>query len=359
MSTLDHFHRYILENSGGCSRLELQVLWRGLQQVYPELASTPSARTKLRELVNLLELDGRLETPKGNNGWDDSSRPALPRWIKIPRPFTSEEKVDPRSVPWAPELRFLATTRVGVPVADLHKLQQFFATDGRQRPSVPIKERSLHIFGDEKRLDDLRRSSTLFGDGRLSLETLRCFVAAEPLAWQRGPTPRGPVLVIENAATWNSYCRWNRERARFSAVVYGCGNRFIEGVANLAEIFREIGGAPRRVLYFGDLDPQGLRIPQQASAYATAAHGLPVVEPELWSYRQLLAIGHGKETVCGGDDALGPDESEWLRELAAPAKAILDAGKRLAQEHVGWEFLSQQRHAEEQLVRQPGTELEK
>ena len=359
MSALDQLHRFILENSGGRSRLDLQVLWRGFQHVHPELASTPSARGRLRELVDLLELDGRLETPKGKDGWDNSSLPALPRWIKLPRPFTPGEKADLRSVPWAPELRFLATTRVGVSVAELHKLQQFFATGGRQRPSVPIKERSLHIFGDEKRLDDLRRSSTLFGDGRLTLEALRCFVAAEPLAWQRGPTPGGPVLVIENAATWNSYCRWNRERALFSAVVYGCGNRFIAGITHLAEIFREIGGAPRQVFYFGDLDPQGLRIPQQASACATAVHGLPPLEPELWSYRQLLAIGHGKETVCGGDDALGPGESEWLGELAAPAKAILDAGKRLAQEHVGWEFLSQKRGLEEELVRQPGTELEK
>ena len=324
------------------------MLWRGFQHVHPELASTPSARGKLRELVDLLELDGRLETPKGKGSWDSSSLPALPRWIKLPRPFMLEEKADLRSIPWAPELRFLATARVGVSLADLHKLQEFFATGGRQRPSVPIKERSLQMFGDEKRLDELRRGSTLFGEGRLTLETLRCFVATEPLAWQRGPTPGAPVLVIENAATWHSYCRWNRERVLFSAVIYGCGNRFIDGVAHLAEIFREIGGPPRRVLYFGDLDPQGLRIPQQASACATGLHGLPVVEPELWSYRQLLTLGHGKEIVSKGEDALEPAEFEWLQELAPSAKALLDSGRRLAQEHVGWEFLSQRRGIEDE-----------
>ena len=70
--------------------------------------------------------------------------------------------------------------------------------------------------------------------------------------------------MIENAATWHSYCRWNVERALFSAVVYGDGNRFVNGIRYLKDLFAELGGL-RRVLYFGDLDPQGLLIPQEAS----------------------------------------------------------------------------------------------
>src|SRR5438309_51326 len=83
------------------------------------------------------------------------------------------------------------------------------------------KVRSLEIFGDEKRLDQLMRGSALFGNGRLTPETLRCIIVSEPLPWTRGPNPDGPILVIENAATWHSYCRWNAERKHFSAVVYG------------------------------------------------------------------------------------------------------------------------------------------
>jgi hypothetical protein len=78
------------------------------------------------------------------------------------------------------------------------------------------------------------------------------------------------VLVIENAATWHSYSRWNADQKHFSAVVYGCGNRIVDGIASPNEIFAALGG-PRRVLYFGDLDLQGLLIPQEASGRAQAA----------------------------------------------------------------------------------------
>src|SRR5262249_226893 len=154
--------------------------------------------------------------------------------------------------------------RMFVPFEDLLRIQQFFARGGRELPLVPIKERSLDIFGDEKRLDQLARGSALFGEGRLTAESLRCFVVPEPLPWTAGPDRTKPLLVIENAATWHSYCRWNSDRKLFSAVVYGCGNRFVDGAPSLKEIFAALGG-PRRVLYFGDLDPQGLLIPQEAS----------------------------------------------------------------------------------------------
>jgi hypothetical protein len=256
--------------------------------------------------------------------------------VKLPRETVSADKPDLRAIPWSPELRFLATTRVFVSLADLLKLQDFFARGGRERLSVPIKERSLEIFGDEKRLDQLARGSALFGEGRLTPEKLCCFIVPEPLPWTAGPTLDGPVIVIENAATWHSYCRWNAERKLFSAVVYGCGNRFVDGIRSLRDIFAVLGG-PRRVLYFGDLDPQGLLIPQEASARAQAA-SLPAVEPHLWSYRGLLEIGAGRGQPWEGE----PPSSmlcDWLGECAEPVRQLFAASQRLAQEHVGWEFL--------------------
>jgi hypothetical protein len=253
-------------------------------------------------------------------------------------PTPSDEKFDPANVTWEPEMSFIATLRTGVAKDDLLRLNDFFAGGGRERPFVPVKERSLQVFGDEKRLDALR-STTFFQRGPLTLALLRCFVVAEPLGWQRGPVTNAPLLVIENAATWATYCRWNRERALFSAVVYGCGNRIADSVSRLADIFAEIGGS-RPVFYFGDIDPQGLRIPQLASAYAKSEGlKLPSVEPHLWSYRQLLSLGGGKETAWDGEPASRAD-CDWLGELADPAWAILSSGKRLAQEHVGWEFLA-------------------
>jgi hypothetical protein len=328
----------VLDHSDGKVRLDLDAVRKAFQRVHPELVTTPSARGKLRGLLDILQLDERIELPKARELWDVSALPALPRWVKLPREPVSAEKPDLRAIPWSPELRFLATTRVFVPLADLLKLQEFFARGGRERSIVPIKERSLEIFCDEKRLDTLARSSALFGEGRLTLETLRCFIVSEPLPWTVGPNPTGPILVTENAATWHSYCRWNAARKFFGAVVYGCGNRFVDGIRSLSDIFATLGG-PRRVLYFGDLDPQGLLIPQEASNRSQAT-GLPAVEPHLWSYRQLLALGNGRSQPWEGEPP-SPTQCDWLSECAEPVRQLFGAGKRLAQEHVGWDFLQQ------------------
>ena len=238
---------------------------------------------------------------------------------------------------WQPELVFLRNVRVNLSFEELRQLDSFLAGGGRDRISVPIKERSLQIFGDEKRLDVLCGSS-LFRDGRLTLEQLRCEIVPEPLAWKRGPAAAldRPVIVLENAATWHSYTRWNGATAQFSAVIYGGGNRFADGICFLSEIFCELGG-PRPVFYFGDLDAAGLEIPQRAGRRALEL-GLPGIQPCMWSYGQLLTFT--EKAVQTSEGAPPTAEScAWLGEVAMATLLLLADGKRLAQEHIGWELL--------------------
>ena len=253
-------------------------------------------------------------------------------------PPSDEEVRQIREFLWESELSFLREARLNLSFAELQQVNMFLRARSPQRVVVPIKERSLQIFGDEKRLDILFPSA-LFRSGRLDLtKHLFCELIGVPLAWKRGPSAASqkPLIVIENAATWHSYCRWNVDRNLFSAVVYGDGNRFADGIRYLKDLFVELGGT-RRVLYFGDVDPQGLLIPQEGSARAQAA-GLPAVEPHLWSYRQLLQLGHGRGQAWEGE----PPPStlcDWLETCAEPARQLFAVGQRLAQEHVGWEFL--------------------
>jgi len=266
---------------------------------------------------------------------------ALPEWLSL---FASElpvvrASVDLARVRWAPELSFLEKAPTTIAPEDLLKLNEFYQEGGGHRPVVPIKERSLQIFGDEKRLDALL-SSSLFRMDRLTPESLRCEIVTEPPGWKRGPSAEGPVLVLENAATWHSYARWNQACGVFSAVVYGGGNRFIESSVFLEEILREVGGR-RRLLYFGDLDAQGLRIPCRAST-RTLARGLPTVEPDLWSYRRLLQFGACKKFDATEDSTITAKELAWLGPLATPAGELLLRREWIPQEHIGWEFLSRQ-----------------
>ena len=254
-------------------------------------------------------------------------------------PAPPDPRFDFASVKWASPLAFLTNESVSVAPDDLLQMNQFLLQEPRNQAVVPIKERSLEIFGDEKRLDALV-STSLFRAGRLDwVRDLKCEIIGEPLAWKRGPVEAAgkPLLVIENAATWHSYCRWNEECKLFSAVVYGCGNRFVDGFHFLPDIFRELGGL-RRILYFGDLDQRGLEIPQEAAGKAQILGSLSV-EPHLWSYRQLLKLGAGHGQPYDGDRA-SPQLCDWLGECAEPVRQLFSAGQRLAQEHVGWEFLS-------------------
>lgn len=256
-------------------------------------------------------------------------------------PPSDEEARLMREFLWEPPLAFLREFRSTIPFVDLRQLNNFIKSGAGERDIVPIKERSLQIFGDEKRLDALLTSS-LFRSDRLGLGIhLRCEVVGEPLAWKRGPAEAAqqPLIVIENAATWHTYCRWNSEQKIFSAVIYGCGNRFADGVRYLGDIFAEFGG-PRRILYFGDLDPQGLLIPQEASNRAQAA-GWPAIEAHQWSYRQLLKLGAGRGQPWEGEPA-SSTLCDWLGECAEPVRILLAAGQRLAQEHVGWDFIRRQ-----------------
>jgi hypothetical protein len=256
-------------------------------------------------------------------------------------PDPPDPKFDFTSVKWSSQLAFLASESVTVAPDDLRKLNIFLLKEPRPREAVPIKERSLEIFGDEKRLDALL-STSLFRAGRLDCEKdLKCEIIGEPLGWKRGPAEAAshPIIVIENAATWHSYCRWNAERKLFSAVVYGCGNRFVDGIRYMEDIFAELGGS-RSVFYFGDIDRRGLEIPQEATIHSQN-RGLPAIEPHLWSYRQLLALGDGQGQLC---ETESPSVAlcEWLGELAESAWQLLSAHQRLPQEHVGWEFLQKQ-----------------
>lgn len=314
-----------------------EILWRAFQEAHPEQAVTTAARSILRDLLDQIFLDGLAEPPKARAGWDQSAKPLLPRWIRLPRSRLENSKVDLRSIPWAPELRFLPTIHTSVLVEDLLKLQRFFAESGRALPIVPLKERSIHIFGDEKRLDELYSSSNLFNPGRLTLEQLRACAIAEPLGWKRGPEGTAPLIVIENVATWHTYCQWNEGVGQFSAVVYGGGNRFIDSVRNMGDIYLELRGM-RRILYFGDLDANGLNIPLRASQTAETV-GLPVVEPHLDSYRWLIELGDAALTKT--DSEVTPEKSacDWLEDVADRAWAIISSGKRIAQERIGWQLL--------------------
>lgn len=132
---------------------------------------------------------------------------------------------------------------------------------------------------------DANGRPALFFPGRLTLEQLRCEEVHPPFVSESiGPSP--DVLVVENHHTFVSPYRALPRDGNVGIVVYGAGAHFEGSVTYLADLRTR----PRRVLYFGDLDTDGLDIPVHASALASTA-GLPAVEPAAVLYRLLLDHG--------------------------------------------------------------------
>ncbi len=246
-----------------------------------------------------------------------------------------------REWPWCGKMEFVRDARIAVPFENLRSLDAFLKSAGNIGESVPIKEQSLQIFGDEKRLDELFRGSSLFAEGRLTLEDFGCHLVPEPLPWERGKLDSGPVIVLENAATWDTFRRWDIRNPQFSATVYGGGSRFTDGVQYLERIFTALDGI-REVRYFGDLDASGLRIPRIASIRAKRLD-LPPVRPHISSYYELFQLAaDGK--VLRQPDLTRPSEADlnWLGEARPQAEVILQKFGRIAQEWLGWDILARQ-----------------
>ncbi len=328
----------ILE-AGGRRKLDRSALWRAFRAAHPIEATSGEARERLVVRLSALAAEGRLVLPAPTGaGWDRSARPPLPEWVRLPSPPETPIELDLLTVPWAPELGFVPSLgRIDRP-ADLLALQAFFASGGRTRPIVPMRERSVQLFGDEKRLERLLYTS-IFGEGRLDLAKLRCFAMAPPLVYEDGPlgSHGRPVLVIENHHTWWSFCSWNARVGDYAAVVYGAGGGFgRDAVAFVAERCRVLD-APH-VGYFGDLDRDGLVIPWRAATSFAPAHGLRILPEARW-YRLLLRRA---DDVLLPTGTAQPEEGlDWLPEgLRGPVREHFRAGRRIPQELVGSEQLA-------------------
>ena len=155
---------------------------------------------------------------------------------------------------------------------------------------VPTPERSLQIFGDEKRLDHLRAGDAALFGGRLPLERLSTYVAPLPLLYQQGERS-GPMLVVENLASYESFRHWNADALSghpFRAVVWGEGNKILALTTGLLECASRLHCD--QVFYIGDLDPEGLTFLVDLCEWGRSANLL--VRPHTAAYRVLLDHGH-------------------------------------------------------------------
>src|SRR5262249_40111924 len=153
------------------------------------------------------------------------------------------------------------------------------------------------------------------------------------------PGARGcPLLIIENNDTWYSFCAWNRTAARFAAVAYaGGGNAKGIGFDELFvdSLLGRCGSS--ELLYFGDLDPRGVRMGAGAAQRRVGRQAVPLA-PAMDYYRWLL--DNGMRLPVDKVESVSQGDLEWFSEpLREPIAALLAAGRRIPQECLGTRIL--------------------
>jgi hypothetical protein len=295
-----------------------------LLEVAPRLQSDPGRRRRLLELLTQLESAGTITWSASR---DRAVRPELPAFVAlIERVESVTAGTGVENLPWRPELEWAYTLRLTSSERDVLAAVQGYRRDrSGDGTSIPHRERSLQLFGDEKRIDRLIRSR-LFEEGRLSLDMLDTYWAAPPIAWTR-TGGGGPIVVSENSASWHSLV--SGLAGQVQAVAYGAGGAFAQSVAGLADI-----GSVTSVLYIGDLDAEGIAIPQRAAAAAEAAGvAVPVPFTELWAALVNAAPVHGQPAEPVPSE-VADELCSWFGDtaLAREVERLLAAGIRVPQE---------------------------
>lgn len=314
-------------------RVSLEDVWKAFFAVRPDLLADPNRRALLLAELTQLVAKNSVQLPvEDGRSWELRGAPPLPNWVQIVQE-AAPTPVNYALVPWVPELGFWPELKANALEA-AKSINEFLLKRRGPLPLVPIKERSLEIFGDEKRLDLLRTGGTLFA-GRLSLKSIGAFQVPFPLPYRKADAPGRPVLILENHNSFWSFGEWNNEARMYSAVVYGNGEAFRSTEAALTQVLHEVSGVGAE--YLGDIDPPGIGIPVLFNKSLSTAG--TQVAPAIEFYEWLLGNGI-RRTRASDTRSLTADAAAWLGpKLADTVTEMWTKGYWVPQEALGIEAL--------------------
>lgn len=314
-----------LLRTAGRVRVPLATVQQHWVTAAPELVGSPH---QLGDLARALEAlaDVELVALPAKVSWDRATRPPLPRFVTVDANRTIPVGTPWRTYPWCAQLGWIASL-AKVTATQYQQLVALNTWLARRTSDdiVPMRVRSAEIFADEKALDTLIKTG-LFGPDRLSWELLGCRRYPPPLTVTR--TGDGPgLLVVENSdAYWVVLDAAGAIDGPVGRVAFGSGRGFEQSIYAVAEDPER----PKRLWYWGDLDPDGIAIPTQAAKVA-ATLGLPALQPA----RALWAAMAELSGTAAGKVIWTATAGTWLGdELWAATARVRAAGARVAQERV-------------------------
>lgn len=328
-----------LTASSRTKRVSIDDLFAASERLDPRSVGDPDGRARLVSALGELEAAGLITLPaaRSRSGWDDRSKPAVPLWILRTDPVkVSPVQAAPRVWPKALEAAAALATR-----SDEVRLLDRIAAWLRDCPEpdlVPVQERSLELFDDEKALDSYLKTR-LFMSQTLTLDLLSCYAPPLPFVSQHvagvGPTS---LLVLENLATYTTFLTALRERPQGERpdmhIGWGHGMAFVQSVLSIGLL----DPAPVATWYFGDLDYAGLTAATLA-AEQVGGTSLPRLRPATACYEFLLGgpqVWRKTDVSSRKNIELVGAMEQWVEEgLRTRVRDLLKARVRIAQERLG------------------------
>ncbi|MFX1453546.1 MAG: Wadjet anti-phage system protein JetD domain-containing protein [Promethearchaeota archaeon] len=331
------FYEQLVTLSKNKVTITKETILKIFEKLYPGLYfSNENFNPQLIEILKKLKEENLIEFPKTNNNWDYNMRPPLPLWIKLIK--EEEEKIsdDLKNFPWHPHMVWVSKLD-NVKKSTYKSLRQintfFINHELNKNELIPIKERSIQIFQDEKKLDIIIRQDWF--KNHLTLEDLGCYQTCEPFASKSFPNARDKkAIIIENRDTFHSFCRVNEnlDPPPYRYIIYGCG-KFIEKTILWVNDF---DSSLTEIEYFGDLDPMGLIIPQNLNNILKENAINVKIKLATPFYLELVHIAKRIFNNLKKDDL---EENKLLEFLPRKARKfsnfIFSNNKRIAQELLG------------------------
>lgn len=139
--------------------------------------------------------------------------------------------------------------------------------DNPSKVKMTINERSWELFGDEKYLklpNKQAKGEVLLKKLGLTYEDLNCYYAYEPFIFFAQPNfnekQNRRILIVENKDTFWSFHKLlfeTKNTLNVDMLIYGEGKKII----NSLKYFEKLAGnASDNILYFGDIDREGINI---------------------------------------------------------------------------------------------------
>lgn len=338
-------------------RIAAEELFTAASKFDPGMVGDATARARLRDALSELQAVGwiTLPTVTSRTGWDTRVMPPIPVWVmRVDATDPKPGKPTPRVWPSALEAAGQVATR-----ANEYQILDRIAAWMRDNPApvlVPVEERSLELFDNEKALDAYLKTR-LFTSGALTLSLLGCFIPPLPFVSQHvSGVGTCLLLVVENLATYNSVLEVVRGLDPASRpdlhIGWGYGGAFAQSILSIPML----DPAPQKTFYFGDLDLAGLQIAANAAAQATLA-GLPALRPATSCYEFLLNGPKHWRRADQSNRHANPDYDaacRWLpHSLRGQTSDLLLAQQRVPQERLGKEALRRVPHVVTDLTTDP------